>query len=222
MATMSSTTTETTLPESPNKGVQALLQDSRIDAAHCVGPDAGLVSTPASDSAVQPNADAVMAESAENSPVQAGTEIPNGDLDGERLEKQAEQLAHFLRDRQRELDHREAQLNAEIAQLETDLRRQRMCLSEREADLDQRRRQLDMRENEILERLERLAAADTALKRKAEAETELAATAGARPLEEAQLARQPAEQNDKRQLELEEAEHRLAQRKAKSANFRNN
>ncbi len=220
MATMSSTRTETALPQSPDKGVQVLLQDSRIDAAHSLnGPDSDLVPAAVSDSAIDSNIDAHIADSAEKVPVQAADEFPKDDITSEQLQRQAEQLAHFLRDRQGELDHREAQLNAEIAQLETDLRRERLYFSEREAEQELRRQELDKREKEILERLERLAAADAVLKRKTGAEAELAARSAGHTLENAQPARQLSNLNDQRQRHLEEAENRLAQAQAETQKF---
>ena len=126
---MSSTITETALPESPKKGIQALLQDARIDAAHSInGQDSDLMPAAISDSGIDSNIDSDIADSAEKVPVQAADEFPKDDIASEQLQRQAEQLAHFLRDRQRELDHREAQLNAEIAQLETDLRKRAVVL----------------------------------------------------------------------------------------------
>ncbi|MGA2061889.1 MAG: hypothetical protein ABSG67_15495 [Thermoguttaceae bacterium] len=217
---MSSTKTETALPQSPKKGVQALLQDARIDAAHTLnGPDSDLVSAAVSDSGIDANIDSDVADSAENVPVHAAEEFPKDDITSEQLQRQAEQLAHFLRDRQRELDHREAHLNAEIAQLETDLRKERLCFSEREAEQELRRQELDNREKEILERLERLAAADAALKRKTGAEAELAARSAGQTLENAQSARQAWNLNDQRQRQLEEAENRLAQAQAETQKF---
>ncbi len=220
MATMSSTRTETALPKSPGKGVQALLQDARIDAAHSVGQDMVLMPAAVPDSGVELDVESATSGLAENLPVQPIDELPEDDLAGEGLQKQAEQLAHFLRQRQRELDHREAQLNAELAQLETDLRRERLCLSEREAEHEQHRLELDVREKEILERLERLAAADAVLKRKARATREQAGPCAGQPLEKVQAAQKHAEQNDRRQRELEKAENRLAQAQGEIRNFR--
>ncbi len=220
VATMSSTRTETALPQSPKKGVQALLQDARIDAAHSVnGQDSGLIPASTSDSAIEPDIDSVMAGSAENLPVHTADEFPKNGLASEQLQRQAEQLAHFLRERQRELDHREAQLNAELAQLETDLRKERLCLCEREAELERRRQDLEIREKEIMERLERLAAADAALKRKAGSESEVAGRSAGLPRGSAQFAQHAAEQNEKRQRELEEAENRLAQAQSETQKF---
>ena len=100
-------------------------------------------------------------------------EPPNVDLHNEQLKRQADQLAEYLRNRQKELDHREAQMNAEIAHLESDVRKTRLWLVEREAELEERQKDLSCKEKIILERLERLASADAALKRKAETETGL-------------------------------------------------
>jgi hypothetical protein len=217
---MSSTKTESVLPQSPKKGIEALLQDTRIDAAHTLnGPDSDSMPAAVSESGTDADIDSDIADSAEKVPVQVAEEFLKDDIESEQLQRQAEQLAHFLRDRQGELDHREAQLNAEIAQLETDLRRERLCFSEREAELELRRQELDNREKEILERLERLAAADAALKRKTGAEAELAARSATHTLENAQPARQASDLNDQRQRNLEESEIRLAQAQAETQKF---
>ncbi len=89
------------------------------------------------------------------------------DLAKQQLQRQAEQLADYLRDRQNQLDHRKAQLNAEIALMESEVRGARLWLSEREAELAEQRQALENQEKEFLERLERLAAAEGALQRQA-------------------------------------------------------
>jgi hypothetical protein len=73
-----------------------------------------------------------------------------------------------------------------------------MCLSEREAEQDQRRQELDNREKEILERLERLAAADAALKRQAESETDLSGLSAHLSIENKRLAQQVATLKEER------------------------
>jgi hypothetical protein len=210
---MSSTKTETTLPQSPTTGIQAFLPDARIDAAHSLeGQDSDLMPAAMANSSIDSDIESVIADSAENVSVLAAVEFPKDDLASEQLQRQAEQLAHYLRARQEELDHREAQLNAEIAQLESDLRKARLCLSEREAEQDERRQELDNREKEILERLERLAAADAALKRKPGAELEFAGRSDHLPLENKQLARQMADLKEERrrwEIERQEAENAL-------------
>jgi hypothetical protein len=188
---MSSTKTETTLPENPKKGVQTLLQDVRIDAAHTInGQNPDPISAAKADSAADSIADSANADMVENEPVLTPGNISNDDLASQQLQRQAKQLGQYLRDRQKELDHREAQLNAEIAHLESDLRNARMCLSEREAEHEQRCQELEVREKEILERLERLAAADAALKRQAESETDLSGLSAHLSIENKRLAQQ--------------------------------
>jgi hypothetical protein len=65
----------------------------------------------------------------------------------EQLDLQANQLAEHLRERLRDVDHREAQLNARVAQLESDLRAGRVWLREQEHEFAEReaelRRQLE-------------------------------------------------------------------------------
>jgi hypothetical protein len=207
---MSSTTSESALPAVPAEGIQTLLQDSRIDAAHPIGQQTRAVSMPPSDAAFQSDTGAAIADSSPELHGQQAADFVQERVDLEQLQRQAEQLAHFLRERQRELDHREAQLNAELAILETELRKERLCLTERQADLAERARRLDAREREILERLDRLAAADAALRRKAEAETEHCRSPVAEPLESLEIARRSAEE-ERRHEDLEKAEKRLAE-----------
>jgi len=193
---MSIVRTETTQPIDLKKGAQKLLQDARIDAAHSLnGQD--------SEPAAATRADSTN-DSAENAPVISAIGSSNSDAAGEQLQRQAEQLAEYLRGRQRELDHREAQLNAEIAQLESDLRNTRLCLTERETELDGRRRDLDVREKKLLERLERLAAADAALKRQTVGEEQIH--------RDTSTLRQPRK-------ELEKVETRLEQARADTQKF---
>jgi hypothetical protein len=87
----------------------------------------------------------------------------------EQLRQQAEQLAEYLRARQRELDHRESQLNAQAAQLESDVRTARIWLGEREAEILDREQTRVAVEEEFRKRLARLASADAALERQKKA-----------------------------------------------------
>jgi hypothetical protein len=93
----------------------------------------------------------------------------------EQLRRQADQLAGYLRARQREIDHREAEINAKIARLESALREARLTHSRRRRELEKREAHLAARELEFTRRLERLAAAESAAQRRlAAAEQELA------------------------------------------------
>jgi hypothetical protein len=108
-------------------------------------------------------------ENALLAPGEPAIEAPPPDLADEQLRRQAEQLAEYLRARQRELDHRESQLNAQSAQLESDARTARIWLGEREVEIQERERERIALEIEWRQRLDRLAAADAALTRRAEA-----------------------------------------------------
>ena len=208
---MSSTKTETALPVSPKKDVKTLLQDTRIDAAHLLKEQDPGPTPPASAYSELP-----IADSAADVLIHAANDSLKHDIASEQLQRQAEQLAEYLRDRQKELDHREAQLNVEIAQLESDIRNARLWLSERESEEEQRRQELDVREMEFLERLDRLAAADAALQR------QTVAKAAESPLDitdrEEQIRRNAAVLRQ-RQRELEEAENHLAQAQAETQKF---
>jgi hypothetical protein len=94
---------------------------------------------------------------------------PLSDLAEEQLRRQAEQLAEYLRARQRELDHRESQLNAQSAQLESDARTARIWLGERESEILDREQFYITLEAQCRQRLDRLAAAESTLNRRAEA-----------------------------------------------------
>lgn len=210
---MSSIKTETTPVQSPKTGVQVILSEARIDAAHPLeGQDSD--SAPAADAESSGDSDieSVFADADENASVQASGKIADEVLKTGQIRRQAEQLADYLRARQEELDHREAHLNAQAAQLESDLRKARLCLSEREAAQNERRQELDIREKKILERLDRLAAADAAMKRKPGTETELAARLAGLIEENKRLTRQTAELQEGRrrwETERQEAENAL-------------
>jgi hypothetical protein len=210
---MSGTKTETMQSESPKKGVQALFQDARIDAAHSLnGQNPDPISAAEKEPAFDSNTGSSIADSAKNAHILAAGEITQDDSASQQLQRQAEQLANYLRDRQKDLDHREAQLNAEIAQLESELRNARMCLSEREADQELRRQELDSREKEIVERLDRLAVADAALMRQAESETDLSGLSAHLSIENKRLAQQLAalkEERRQEEIQRQQAENAL-------------
>jgi septal ring factor EnvC (AmiA/AmiB activator) len=129
--------------------------DTRIDAAHSIAvgaenPPDGL----AAEVFLPPIASASTPEEAE-----------------EQLHRQAAQLAEYLRTRQRELDHRESRLNAEIAQLESEARAARLWLREREVELHERQNVLAGGERVVVQRLNRLAAAENALRRRRKGNT---------------------------------------------------
>jgi hypothetical protein len=129
----------------------------------------------------------------------------------EPLQRQAAQLAEYLQGRQRELDHREARQNAELAQLESDVRTARMWLSEQEDDIVRRRTASDVREKELLARLQRLAAAEAVLRRKAGSASSLANYS-----DREETIRQAAADLKRRQREWEAAENRLASAQAET------
>jgi predicted protein tyrosine phosphatase len=118
----------------------------------------------------------------------------------EQLRIQASQLAGHLRERQKELDHREAELNARSAELESDLRSARLWLSERIAELQER-------------------AAEPAAEKTAEQTAEQAAREESLRKAAEQAAREEslrkaAEQLAAKQEQLEEAEAGLKQQRA--------
>ena len=76
----------------------------------------------------------------------------------QQLRSQAMQLAAYLRGRQRELDHREAQVNARAAELESEARAARLWFREREAEFRQHREALQQQQREAEQTVERRAA----------------------------------------------------------------
>ncbi len=98
-----------------------------------------------------------------------GKPIADEESVAEQLRAQADQLAAYLRGRQRELDHRESQVNARIATLESDARTARLWLREREAELDRRQEDLDAKQLELKERLARFADDEAARREQDEA-----------------------------------------------------
>lgn len=138
--------------------------ETRIDSAH---PSANISCHPledgaASEAQAEPN-------SAGQQEGEAGADEPeSGRLLLQQIRGQAEQLGAYLRTRQEELDHREAQINARAAQIDHDARTARLWLSERDQELDRREEALGQREAELALRLERIAQADAALRKRAE------------------------------------------------------
>jgi DNA repair exonuclease SbcCD ATPase subunit len=154
---MSRTRSKNRNDASPSGGEKISL-DTRIDPAHHHGGE-NLSQREASNAASE-------AENALVSPGEPAREEPPPDLSGEQLHRQAEQLAEYLRQRQKELDHRESQLNAQSAQLESDARTARIWLGEREADLQERDAKRTALQAELKQRLERLAAAEAAIEQR--------------------------------------------------------
>lgn len=107
----------------------------RVDAAHFVA---------AGPAAEAPRAEGIVAASVGEA------------AQSERVHKQAAQLAGALRERQREIDHRDAQVNARLAQLETEMRAARLWLAEREAEIAVREQDCQRRQTELNARRRRL------------------------------------------------------------------
>ena len=79
-------------------------------------------------------------------PLLAVAKIATGqpaDAQTEQMRNQASQLARHLRDKQQQIDHREAQLNARIAQLEREVRASRLWCTDREQLSNERESELE-------------------------------------------------------------------------------
>ena len=102
--------------------------ETRVDAAHSIG-----------------DAPAGLPPLAEMPVAQAITELVR--VEGVvQLQAQADELAAHLRQRQQELDRREAQLHARLAAFEQEVRDARLWLAERNDQLNDRERKLQARE----------------------------------------------------------------------------
>jgi hypothetical protein len=215
-AVMSGIEAETTGSVSPpKKSIKPLHQDTRIDAAH---PINGVEETP--DLKPYADLDSAAVDSDAVNSAQAGSilttnEYVKDDLASEQLQRQGRQLAEYLRNRQKELDHREAQLNAQLARFETEIRNAHIWISEREVELEERRGKFDDLEKELLERLDRLAASDAALQRQIGRGNEASDSSPDMAAREEQI-RQKDEALNKRQQELEQVENFLAQAQAET------
>ena len=110
---MSRTNTKNRKETSPS-GDAPIVQETRIDPAHQHGGE--------ERSCIEASSSEHEGENALRTPGEPAIEELPPDLADEQLRRQAEQLAEYLRGRQRELDHRESQLNAQSAQLESDAR----------------------------------------------------------------------------------------------------
>jgi hypothetical protein len=146
--------------EGSSSGEVPKVLETRIDQAHHHGGGEEIFVSAAA--AEVDSADALV------EPGEPVAEETLPDLAGEQLRRQAEQLADYLRSRQRDLDHRESQLNAQSAQLESDARTARIWLGERESELREREEAEIALERELRQRLDRLAVADAALERQKE------------------------------------------------------
>jgi DNA repair exonuclease SbcCD ATPase subunit len=228
---MSNTETDTVQTQVP-LALGKTSSETRIDAPHTFSGQ---------DCQSPPQPDSI-ADAAQQAPIPTSEKFSKDELQNQRVERQAAQLADHLRNRQKDLDRREAQLNAAVAQLESDLRTARMWLADQEAELTQRRLELDAREKEIIRHLQRLSAAEAVLEQQSQTKARPDATvaedqkgtvpfsltrkSGQSPAEEAQTASgQPTQQADaqqevqrqgeiKRRQELETAENNLAQARA--------
>ncbi|HWB10006.1 MAG TPA: hypothetical protein VG826_12310 [Pirellulales bacterium] len=130
-------TRDIALEELAADGSALPLTETRVDAAHSIG-DA--ISLP-------PLAEIPLAEM----PVeQAITELVR--VEGVvQLQAQADQLGAHLRERERQLEHREAQVNARIAEFEQEVRDARAWLAQRNDELNEREARLDAREMTLKE-----------------------------------------------------------------------
>ncbi len=120
---MSNAPVESTLPEGQAQGP---LAGARIDAPHVLGD-------------APPELEVRQSEGPEEQLAISYAE----------LRTQSQQLAGHLRERQQEIDHREAKLNSHLAELEQQARDARLWLSLRSEELEEREEALNERERAI-------------------------------------------------------------------------
>ena len=117
----------------------------------------------------------------------------------DQLQLQAQQLAEFLRTKQRELDQREVEMNRRVAQLDNEARKSRLLLRERDEEFAQREMEYEQRIAELEQRAAEIAAAELAVNRDgAESQQQLAQIS-------AELQRQRADLAEKEQRLAAEA-----------------
>ncbi len=175
---------------------------ARIDPPHRVGEaQVPQIATPPRQDNVEPQPAVVNEES-------SIAELEDRDaregLSPERIRRHARQIAAFLRRRQEQLDHREAQLNAQSAQLENDIRVLRLLWNERHAEWEEKRQLLAEREAALAQRRAELGEREEALSQR---EQFLAQWEESLRQREANLAEQEQALQEKRQeLARREAE----------------
>lgn len=150
------------------KGPQPLA-GQRVDGPHTLGMEASAtIIDAASIAADEPSAADVSPSEAPVSEVASVeavlpqaplfVEAESGQL--ELMQAQAEELAAHLRERQRELDHREAQFHAALARCDHDARKARLLADERQQELDERQAAVEALAAELADRASRLSAAE--------------------------------------------------------------
>ncbi len=193
--------------------------ETRVDAAHATRLERGQVGTLPGEAHHAP----VTAPPAAGVPLESAgppTADPAGNWETQRqrLETQAEQLAAFLRQRQQELDRRDARYNAQVAEIENEARAARLWVAERHHELDERREALDERERALAARGAQLAEAEDQARQFADqrqkqlAEREIELDRRARQLDAA------AQRTQLQSAALEEAQSSLVQQRERQEN----
>ena len=144
---------------------------SSLDVTHGVG-NSEAANAPVA--AVRFDAPHAMAGSAPAAAVEhAADDVPDAvradeftsEFTSEQLQMQAQQLAEFLRAKQRELEQREVEMNRRVAQLEHESRKARLLLRERDEEFAQREIEYEQRIAELERRAAEMAAAEFAVNR---------------------------------------------------------
>lgn len=110
----------------------------RIDAAHQTGDSVSMpTETDRPDLLTQPY---------------RGSQPSADELQEDRVYAQAQQIAEYLRSKQKELEQREQRLLTQLAQLDQEQRSVRMWITQSEEELNDRRLEVEQREREMMQR----------------------------------------------------------------------
>jgi hypothetical protein len=206
------------------------VRETRFDAAHEIargefefGNDTSPVdsATPiSSDSRLQESVSALLSET-------YASEDDNSSLEAMlQFRLQAQQLAAYLEQRQRDLDRCQAELHARMAQQETTARNARLWFQERNNEFEERQSQLEAREEQVRSKLveldQRLEAEATSLAVSTDLQQQHFDTLSTQQdeivLRELELQRREAELEEsvlelkQREQHCQQYEHKLAQR----------
>ncbi|MEQ8788213.1 MAG: hypothetical protein RIC55_18030 [Pirellulaceae bacterium] len=167
----SSSTDQTTRPD--RAGQQPLstansaerLAERRLDGPHRIGTEDEATDAPAGEAPAVDRVNEVdePTQVKETSPPEPAARQSDAAIDtpadsgpaAESIRLHAEQLAEHLRNKQRELDRREAETNARIAQLENELRASRLWLREKVQQHNEQQQQLEVLRRQLKEESQR-------------------------------------------------------------------
>lgn len=138
--------TRDTAPQQPAaNGGAPPVTETRVDAAHSIGDAISAPLLADLTLAEMPLADIPLADIAVEQAISEFVRV-EGSV---QVRAQADQLGVHLRERQRQLEHRESQVNARVAAFEQEIRDARAWLARRNEELNERESRLEARETAI-------------------------------------------------------------------------